>query len=389
MLKKGKIIKVTEDECYVGYENGENQVYRLEDMEFVPVVGELVEDYNGILVNGGKMKKLLAKFRNLTRVSKWNIVAAIISLILSGFVYFLTDRKLITFIAILGFSLMILFMCNMLFFIFCFFTKKRESRRVMGLYSLFYLVIFVVLALGSTTGISIDVTGIGKIMSVKSRGDSEIVIELGKFNELKYEGEEKSIDKQQLQEKTIIATISINNRKNLVNIGEYIQFEGKSTLNDKDHVMMTKISQYNDVNTKNKEEATPETTNASTTTTKTAVSPTTTTTTTSSEKDKSQYAEPDFDAWNHDELAKYKKVMVSGKVLQVSKNKDGYVLRVAMNDNFDKVIMVYIMKENTGRTIAEDDAITLYGYALGRTTYTTIMGAEKTLPLMKAIMYEN
>ena len=60
-----------------------------------------------------------------------------------------------------------------------------------------------------------------------------------------------------------------------------------------------------------------------------------------------------------------------------------------MDNNYDKIVYVAIMDSHYERTIAEDDQITLYGLALGRESYTTVLGASKTLPFMVAYMYEN
>ena len=66
-----------------------------------------------------------------------------------------------------------------------------------------------------------------------------------------------------------------------------------------------------------------------------------------------------------------------------------YTLRVAINDDYDKIILVSIPAEYNNRVIAEDDYITLYGLATGRQSYETVFKATKTLPYMIAYMYEN
>ena len=66
-----------------------------------------------------------------------------------------------------------------------------------------------------------------------------------------------------------------------------------------------------------------------------------------------------------------------------------YTLRVAINDDYDKIILVSIPAEYNNRVIAEDDHITLYGLATGRQSYETVFKATKTLPYMIAYMYEN
>lgn len=107
------------------------------------------------------------------------------------------------------------------------------------------------------------------------------------------------------------------------------------------------------------------------------------------DNDKAIYGEVDYNKWNHDEIAVDTKVRVYGKVLQAMEDGKAYTLRVAINDDYDKIILVSIPSEYNNRVIAEDDHITLYGLVKGRQSYETVFKATKTLPLMIAYMYEN
>lgn len=107
------------------------------------------------------------------------------------------------------------------------------------------------------------------------------------------------------------------------------------------------------------------------------------------DSDKANYIEVDYNKWNHDEIELNTKVKVYGKVLQAMEDGKAYTLRVAINDEYDKIILVSIPAEYNNRVIAEDDYITLYGLATGRQSYETVFKATKTLPYMIAYMYEN
>lgn len=107
------------------------------------------------------------------------------------------------------------------------------------------------------------------------------------------------------------------------------------------------------------------------------------------DNDKANYGEVDYNSWNHDEVAVNTKVRVYGKVLQAMEDRKAYTLRVAINDDYDKIILVSIPSEYNNRVIAEDDHITLYGLAQGRQSYETVFKATKTLPYMAAYMYDN
>ena len=107
------------------------------------------------------------------------------------------------------------------------------------------------------------------------------------------------------------------------------------------------------------------------------------------DNDKANYGEVDYNKGNHDEIAVDTKVRVYGKVLQAMEDGKAYTLRVAINDDYDKIILVSIPSEYNNRVIAEDDHITLYGLVKGRQSYETVFKSTKTLPLMVAYMYEN
>lgn len=101
----------------------------------------------------------------------------------------------------------------------------------------------------------------------------------------------------------------------------------------------------------------------------------------------SDYEVPDFGAWNHDQLEHDKKVRITGKVLQNMKNDSSYYLRVAIDDNYDKVVMIEVSSYIYKDVIAENDNVTFYGLAKGLTSYKSTLGREITLPLMVAQHY--
>lgn len=107
----------------------------------------------------------------------------------------------------------------------------------------------------------------------------------------------------------------------------------------------------------------------------------------SSELNTAEYETPDFNTWNHDKLEKDKNIQITGTVLQIQKSSDIYYIRVALNDDYDKVVMVEIHEYMYDDVIAEDDNVTIYGISKGRTSYTSTLGKEVTLPLMYGHYY--
>ena len=78
------------------------------------------------------------------------------------------------------------------------------------------------------------------------------------------------------------------------------------------------------------------------------------------------------------------KVKFKGKVIQVVDGDGEVTLRVAVNSNYDKVILVVYSKSIVSSRVLEDDTITVYGTSQGLYTYQSTMGGMITIPLIFA-----
>lgn len=79
-------------------------------------------------------------------------------------------------------------------------------------------------------------------------------------------------------------------------------------------------------------------------------------------------------------------VKFSGKVVQVMQG-DGYnQYRFAVNDDYDQMILIEMANDLIDSNILEDDYITIEGMSFGNHTYTTVLGAEQTIP---AVIVDN
>lgn len=82
------------------------------------------------------------------------------------------------------------------------------------------------------------------------------------------------------------------------------------------------------------------------------------------------------------------KVKFRGRVLQVCSEASSALYystyRVATSGSYDNVMYIYVDNYDSGTRILEDDWITFYGEYDGLYSYTTVMGAEKTIPSVKA-----
>ncbi|MGL5479416.1 MAG: hypothetical protein ACRDCB_10295 [Clostridium sp.] len=77
---------------------------------------------------------------------------------------------------------------------------------------------------------------------------------------------------------------------------------------------------------------------------------------------------------------KDKKVKFTGKVIQVMEG-DGYTqMRLAVNSDYDKIILIEIDSGSTDSRILEDDVITIMGTSNGLISYDSTMGGKITIP---------
>ncbi len=73
-------------------------------------------------------------------------------------------------------------------------------------------------------------------------------------------------------------------------------------------------------------------------------------------------------------------VELSGTVLQTMQGDGEIQHRVALNDDYDTVVLIGYEPGTASTKILEDDYITFIGTSVGTTTYETVMGAEIEIP---------
>ena len=80
-----------------------------------------------------------------------------------------------------------------------------------------------------------------------------------------------------------------------------------------------------------------------------------------------------------------KKIEFTGKVLQVMEDDDNTEIRLAVDGDYDNVILVDVDSDiMNGSRILEDDLVTISGVSDGTTTYESTSGANITIPAMTA-----
>lgn len=75
-----------------------------------------------------------------------------------------------------------------------------------------------------------------------------------------------------------------------------------------------------------------------------------------------------------------KKVKFSGKVLQVIEGDDSVQIRLAVNNDYDTVLLGEYSNSTVSSRVLEDDIITIYGTSVGTISYQSTMGGKITIP---------
>lgn len=77
---------------------------------------------------------------------------------------------------------------------------------------------------------------------------------------------------------------------------------------------------------------------------------------------------------------KGKKVKFYGKVVQVIEGSGGVQIRLAVDDNYDTILLGEYSSSTVSSRVLEDDYITIYGTSVGTISYKSTMGGTITIP---------
>lgn len=77
---------------------------------------------------------------------------------------------------------------------------------------------------------------------------------------------------------------------------------------------------------------------------------------------------------------KGKALSLSGTIIQVIEEDNETNYRVAVDDDYNKIIFVTVEKEHINGRLLEDDKITIKGVSVGTTTYKSALGTKITIP---------
>ena len=314
-MNKGKILKITENTVYIGYEDGSLKEIAIESCDFEPKMGDYVEVYGDIAIKvevsneSTPVKKSEAK--EISLVSKINLILFVVLAMIILSAAFYVGESMLKATAILFFVVSVLMIVLNLIFIIISSIKKSEVNKESSIKYFIVGILTVILSIAFA----------------------------------QYVNNTPSNSKKTTSQSTSKSSTSSSKNSSSSSSSKESSPSSSSSVPSKPKITV--------------------------------------------DNDKANYGEVDYNKWNHDEIAVDTKVRVYGKVLQAMEDGKAYTLRVAINDDYDKIILVSIPSEYNNRVIAEDDHITLYGLVKGRQSYETIFKSTKTLPLMVAYMYEN
>ena len=326
-MNKGKILKITENTVYIGYEDGSLKEIAIESCDFEPKMGDYVEVYGDIAIKvevsneSTPVKKSEAK--KISLVSKINLILFVVLAMIILSAAFYVGESMLKATAILFFVVSVLMIVLNLIFIIISSIKKSEVNKESSIKYFIVGILPVILSIAFAQYVNNTPSNSKKTTSQSTSKSST--------------SSSKNSSSSSSSSKASSSTTPSSSKESSPSSSSSVPSKPKITVDN----------------------------------------------------DKANYGEVDYNSWNHDEVAVNTKVRVYGKVLQAMEDRKAYTLRVAINDDYDKIILVSIPSEYNNRVIAEDDHITLYGLAQGRQSYETVFKATKTLPYMVAYMYDN
>ena len=92
-MNKGKILKITENTVYIGYEDGSLKEIPIESCDFEPRMGDYVEVYGDIVIRVEDSKESTPEKKHKSRKSKIKpILIALVVIVLSVSAYFIMNK---------------------------------------------------------------------------------------------------------------------------------------------------------------------------------------------------------------------------------------------------------------------------------------------------------
>ena len=224
-MNKGKILKITENTVYIGYEDGSLKEIPIESCDFEPRMGDYVEVYGDIAIKvecskeSSPVKKSEAK--KISLVSKINIFSSIVLFPISFSLLY--DRGVILEATILSLFVvsLLLIVLNLILLIISSIKKNKVNKKS----SITYLIIAIIILILSTVYVSNNFSPNSKKTVSQNTSKSS-----------KSSSKNSSIT-QSNEDDTEKATADFNNYLEN-NLGEKIDYKGDITLINDDEIYL-------------------------------------------------------------------------------------------------------------------------------------------------------
>ena len=146
-MNKGKILKITENTLYIGYEDGSLKEIPIESCDFEPRMGDYVEVYGDIAIKVGGSKKSSpvkkSEAKKISLVSKINIFSSIVLFPISFILLY--DRGVILEATILSLFVvsLLLIVLNLILLIISSIKKNKVNKKSSITYLIIAIIIFI------------------------------------------------------------------------------------------------------------------------------------------------------------------------------------------------------------------------------------------------------
>ena len=153
-MNKGKILKITENTVYIGYEDGSLKEIAIESCDFEPRMGDYVEVYGDIAIKVGGSKESSpvkkSEAKKISLVSKINIFSSIVLFPISFILLY--DRGVILEATILSLFVvsLLLIVLNLILLIISSIKKNKVNKKS----SITYLIIAIIILILSAVYVS-------------------------------------------------------------------------------------------------------------------------------------------------------------------------------------------------------------------------------------------
>ena len=133
-MNKGKILKITENTVYIGYEDGSLKEIAIESCDFEPRMGDYVEVYGDIAmkVEGSNESSTVKKSeaKKISLVSKINMILVVFFAVIIFVVYFFYPENPLDYIAAIFGVSVIMIVLNLIFIIISSIKKNEINKKI-------------------------------------------------------------------------------------------------------------------------------------------------------------------------------------------------------------------------------------------------------------------